>query len=240
MRADSQHRRPAVPAQGPWVNVATLRMDQQRGKPVLVEFWDFCRVNSLRTLPYLKAWHERYAEPGCGSSACTPAGSARRARPTCAARSSGWRSRGRSPSTPTSKSGTSTATRAGPRATCGTATRAVLDALRRGRLPETERRSRRCSASARTGRAGAPGGRAGALIATQTEDVPGVYGARRGGASGRPGRRGRPARQRAGDRRPEPGCVALLEHGRHTQATLSLEAGPGVEIHATCCTPGLA
>ena len=31
---------------------------------MLVEFWDFCRVNSLRTLPYLKAWHERYADDG--------------------------------------------------------------------------------------------------------------------------------------------------------------------------------
>ena len=31
---------------------------------MLVEFWDFCRVNSLRTLPYLQAWHERYAEAG--------------------------------------------------------------------------------------------------------------------------------------------------------------------------------
>jgi hypothetical protein len=41
-----------------------LRADQQRGRPVLVEFWDFCRINSLRTLPYLKAWHERYAEHG--------------------------------------------------------------------------------------------------------------------------------------------------------------------------------
>ena len=39
-------------------------MDQQRGRPVLVEFWDFCRVNSLRTLPYLQAWHERYAAAG--------------------------------------------------------------------------------------------------------------------------------------------------------------------------------
>src|SRR4051812_49888035 len=39
-------------------------MDQQRGRVVLVEFWDFCRVNSLRTLPYLKAWHERYAQAG--------------------------------------------------------------------------------------------------------------------------------------------------------------------------------
>jgi hypothetical protein len=31
---------------------------------MLVEFWDFCRPNSLRTLPYVKAWHERYAEQG--------------------------------------------------------------------------------------------------------------------------------------------------------------------------------
>jgi hypothetical protein len=31
---------------------------------MLVEFWDFCRPNSLRTLPYVKAWHERYADLG--------------------------------------------------------------------------------------------------------------------------------------------------------------------------------
>jgi hypothetical protein len=55
---------PALPAKASWVNVASLRMDQQRGRPVLVEFWDFCRVSSLRTLPYLQAWHERYAEAG--------------------------------------------------------------------------------------------------------------------------------------------------------------------------------
>jgi mannose-6-phosphate isomerase-like protein (cupin superfamily) len=55
---------PPFPRPAAWVNVAVLRMDQQRGRPVLVEFWDFCRVNSLRTLPYVKAWHERYAEAG--------------------------------------------------------------------------------------------------------------------------------------------------------------------------------
>jgi len=47
-----------------WVNVATLRMDQQVGRPVLVEFWDFLRVNSLRTLPYVAGWHARYADRG--------------------------------------------------------------------------------------------------------------------------------------------------------------------------------
>jgi hypothetical protein len=47
-----------------WANVATLRMDQQRERPVLVEFWDFCRVSSLRTLPYVAEWHARYADAG--------------------------------------------------------------------------------------------------------------------------------------------------------------------------------
>jgi thiol-disulfide isomerase/thioredoxin len=41
-----------------------LRMDQQLGRPVLVEFWDFCRPNSIRTLPYMLAWHERYEAAG--------------------------------------------------------------------------------------------------------------------------------------------------------------------------------
>jgi hypothetical protein len=29
---------------------------------MLVEFWDFARVQSIRTLPYMKAWRERYAD----------------------------------------------------------------------------------------------------------------------------------------------------------------------------------
>src|SRR3954451_2419837 len=55
---------PMLPRDLPWINVAPLRMDKQRGRPVLVEFWDFCRINSLRTLPYVKAWHARYASHG--------------------------------------------------------------------------------------------------------------------------------------------------------------------------------
>jgi hypothetical protein len=39
-------------------------MDTLIGRPVLIEFWDFCRPNSIRTLPYVKAWHERYADGG--------------------------------------------------------------------------------------------------------------------------------------------------------------------------------
>jgi thiol-disulfide isomerase/thioredoxin len=55
---------PAFPAQARWLNVTGLRMDQQRGRPVLIEFWDFCRPNSIRTLPYLRAWDERYRDQG--------------------------------------------------------------------------------------------------------------------------------------------------------------------------------
>jgi hypothetical protein len=55
---------PPFPRGLTWVNSAPLRMDKQIRRPVLIEFWDFCRPSSLRTLPYLQAWHERYAEAG--------------------------------------------------------------------------------------------------------------------------------------------------------------------------------
>jgi hypothetical protein len=56
---------PELPTALRWLGVAFLRMDRLLGQhAVLLEFWDFARVNSLRTLPYLKRWHTRYAELG--------------------------------------------------------------------------------------------------------------------------------------------------------------------------------
>jgi thiol-disulfide isomerase/thioredoxin len=55
---------PLFPTRLPWVNAAGPQASIQRGKPMLVEFWDFCRPNSMRTLPYLKGWHERYSAAG--------------------------------------------------------------------------------------------------------------------------------------------------------------------------------
>jgi hypothetical protein len=56
---------PEFPPRLDWVNVAFLRMDRLIGRhAVLLEFWDFARINSVRTLPYLRAWHERYAGRG--------------------------------------------------------------------------------------------------------------------------------------------------------------------------------
>ena len=55
---------PLFPTGLPWLNARGPQATLKRGQPLLVEFWDFCRPNSLRTLPYVRAWHERYAEAG--------------------------------------------------------------------------------------------------------------------------------------------------------------------------------
>ena len=57
MRAPVDHiAAPLFPARIEWIN------GRPDGYPMLVEFWDFCRPQSMRTLPYVKAWHERYAD----------------------------------------------------------------------------------------------------------------------------------------------------------------------------------
>jgi thiol-disulfide isomerase/thioredoxin len=56
---------PLFPTTLPWVNASGGKESiLQRGRPMLVEFWDFCRPNSIRTMPYVKGWHERYAGDG--------------------------------------------------------------------------------------------------------------------------------------------------------------------------------
>ena len=63
--AEAEIYAPEFPRGLEWLNVAFLRMNTLLGRgAVLVEFWDFARINSLRTLPYLKEWHSRYAEEG--------------------------------------------------------------------------------------------------------------------------------------------------------------------------------
>jgi hypothetical protein len=55
---------PPFPPAADWINSDPLDMGALRGGAVLIEFWDSCRPNSLHTLPYLSAWHERYAADG--------------------------------------------------------------------------------------------------------------------------------------------------------------------------------
>src|SRR5215217_6723628 len=41
-----------------------LTLSKLRGHPVLVDFWTYTCINCIRTLPYLKAWDERYRRAG--------------------------------------------------------------------------------------------------------------------------------------------------------------------------------
>jgi thiol-disulfide isomerase/thioredoxin len=47
-----------------WLNSEPLAADSLRGQVVLVDFWTYSCVNWLRTLPYLRAWDERYRDRG--------------------------------------------------------------------------------------------------------------------------------------------------------------------------------
>ena len=47
-----------------WLNGAPQSIPALRGKVVLVNFWTYSCVNCLRTLPYVKAWAQKYADRG--------------------------------------------------------------------------------------------------------------------------------------------------------------------------------
>ena len=47
-----------------WFNSRPLTLEDLRGKVVLVDFWTYTCINCLRTLPYLRAWDERYRDRG--------------------------------------------------------------------------------------------------------------------------------------------------------------------------------
>ena len=49
-----------------WINSEPLSLNDlhQEGKIVLVDFWTYSCINCIRTLPYLKSWHEKYSDKG--------------------------------------------------------------------------------------------------------------------------------------------------------------------------------
>jgi hypothetical protein len=236
---------PPFPRELTWVNVAPLRMDKQRGRPVLVEFWDFCRPSSLRTLPYLRAWHDRYAGDGLRvigvhTGAFPPARATENA--VAAVERLGipypvvvderleiWDFYGNE----------------------GWPARYLWDQAGalysmhygEGAYQETEREiqgllgvERELVAPVR------PGDEEGALLPAQTADQPGAY-------SG-PYAAGTvwAVVEGEGELRVDhravavtaPGAIPVLEHPVHTEGVLALEPGPGVTVHATCFSPGVA
>ena len=47
-----------------WLNSPPLSPANLRGKVVLIDFWTYTCINWLRTLPYVRAWVERYRDHG--------------------------------------------------------------------------------------------------------------------------------------------------------------------------------
>jgi thiol-disulfide isomerase/thioredoxin len=47
-----------------WLNSPPLQRKSLRGKIVLIDFWTYTCINSLRPLPYVKSWHTKYKDAG--------------------------------------------------------------------------------------------------------------------------------------------------------------------------------
>ncbi|NML59847.1 thioredoxin family protein [Massilia sp. RP-1-19] len=66
LAADLRTPIPAPAFQGidTWLNGAPLTIEGLRGKVVLVDFWTYTCINCIRTLPYVKKWHQAYKNHG--------------------------------------------------------------------------------------------------------------------------------------------------------------------------------
>ncbi len=236
---------PPFPRGARWINTAALRMDRQLGRPVLIEFWDFCRPNSIRTLPYMKAWHERYSDRGLRVIGAHAAGFEPSRDPDAVAAAVerlelrypvvidteleiwedygnlGWPARylfndqGMLFEQHYGEGGYAETEQA-IQELLGLE-EPLLEPLR----PEDE---------------------PGALIEAQSEDVAGEYsGAYRAGAVWAV-LDGEGAVEINGSRLEvdHPGCYQLVSHPRSSAGELALRVGPGVRCHAVCFTPGRA
>jgi cytochrome c biogenesis protein CcdA/thiol-disulfide isomerase/thioredoxin len=47
-----------------WLNSPPLTIEGLRGKVVVVDFWTYSCINCLRSLPYIRAWAEKYKDQG--------------------------------------------------------------------------------------------------------------------------------------------------------------------------------
>ncbi len=47
-----------------WLNSKPLSTTELRGKVVLVDFWTYSCINCIRTIPYVRAWAEKYRDQG--------------------------------------------------------------------------------------------------------------------------------------------------------------------------------
>jgi thiol-disulfide isomerase/thioredoxin len=73
MRAKPAGQGEELPVEGPlpslsgaaeWLNSKPLTAEDLKGKVVLVDFWTYSCINCLRSIPYVRAWAEKYRDHG--------------------------------------------------------------------------------------------------------------------------------------------------------------------------------
>jgi thiol-disulfide isomerase/thioredoxin len=47
-----------------WLNSSPLSAEALKGKVVVVDFWTYSCINCLRSIPYVRAWAEKYKDQG--------------------------------------------------------------------------------------------------------------------------------------------------------------------------------
>ncbi len=55
---------PSLEGLGPWINSKPLSMKDLKGKVVVIDFWTYSCINCIRSIPYVRAWDERYRDDG--------------------------------------------------------------------------------------------------------------------------------------------------------------------------------
>jgi cytochrome c biogenesis protein CcdA/thiol-disulfide isomerase/thioredoxin len=55
---------PSLAGAQEWLNSPPLTFEQLKGKVVLVDFWTYSCINCLRSIPYVRAWAEKYRDHG--------------------------------------------------------------------------------------------------------------------------------------------------------------------------------
>ncbi|QNM83504.1 cytochrome c biogenesis protein DipZ [Sphingomonas sabuli] len=55
---------PPLDGTGPWINSPPLTREQLKGKVVIIDFWTYSCINCIRSIPYVRAWYDRYKDDG--------------------------------------------------------------------------------------------------------------------------------------------------------------------------------